>query len=163
MLVKVTSFAALLAVSICLCGCSGGGGTPDDLPDLYPVTVTVTQQGQPIGEATVVFAPASGNWGASGITDAAGTCQLRTLAEYDGVAQGQYRVSIKKMKQADIPELQGLQDEALDAKLAELKAKGVDTSPQLLTPAKYATPGDSGLEADVPAGGTTFTFDLEAE
>jgi len=163
MIQKAIGLGAGLLILGTLAGCGSGDATPEGMPTLAPVTVTVTQQGQPLAEATVVFAPKTGKWGASGVTDAVGQCQLRTLAKYEGVAEGQYLVSVTKHSAVDIPGLDALEDDALDAKLAELEAQGIDTQPKLLTPAKYSTPGQSGLEADVPAGGADLTFDLTEE
>ncbi len=64
------TFASLLT------GCSGSG-----IPDIVPVTVTVkTASGEPVNHALVRFVPMieglDGNFIASGVTDATGTCEL---------------------------------------------------------------------------------------
>lgn len=96
-------FSALLAVSF-FTGC--GEKLPDGIPKLYPTWITVTQEGEPIGEALVQLIPeddALMQWGPSGITDASGVAKMKTNAKYDGAPLGKYKVTVIKREREPHP------------------------------------------------------------
>jgi len=78
-------------------GCGGNDGRPDDLPDLYSVSITVTQSGSPLEDALVtVINKTPATYGtASGTTDASGVAKLRTYG-FNGVPAGDYSVVIER-------------------------------------------------------------------
>ncbi|WP_153556708.1 carboxypeptidase regulatory-like domain-containing protein [Roseimaritima sediminicola] len=72
---------------------------PEGMPELYPATLTVVQDGQPLPEATVsLFAEdASLNrWPAGGVTDESGVATLMTYSKYPGVPAGTFKVMVNK-------------------------------------------------------------------
>jgi len=87
-------FIAVLAFQI---GCGNDPGRPQDLPKLYPVNITVTQEGNPLEGATVTLKSKEAVKYAvcSGTTNAAGVAVLLTYG-YAGAPLGQYAVMIDK-------------------------------------------------------------------
>ncbi|MDO5553150.1 MAG: hypothetical protein Q4G68_05265 [Planctomycetia bacterium] len=78
-------------------GCKKKG--PDDMPKLYPCTITVTMGNSPVDNALIYLSPKSETqqkWYASGFTDAGGVCSVKTISEYKGAAEGEYTVIITK-------------------------------------------------------------------
>lgn len=124
-----------------LVGCQSQGG-----PETVIVTGTVTQDGQVVEGALVVFTP-QGNTdsklAAQAETDASGTFSLQTYLggdDYkDGIEPGEYDVSITK--------LEVVQD--------------MRKQPKNLLPKKYSMPKTSGLKASVTQeGDNDFKYDL---
>ena len=78
-------------------GCGKDPNRPDDLPKLYPVSITVTQEGKPLEGATVTLhAKAETKYGTClASTDASGVAVIRTYG-FKGVPLGQYSVTIEK-------------------------------------------------------------------
>ena len=90
------SLISLLAVTL-LTGC-GGQPRPADLPPLYACTVTVTQDGKPLGEAVVRLEspdPAF-KWAVFAQLDASGSGKVFTQGLYPGAPEGDYKVVISK-------------------------------------------------------------------
>ncbi|MDR0871369.1 MAG: carboxypeptidase-like regulatory domain-containing protein [Planctomycetaceae bacterium] len=89
-------------MSFVVSGCSQQ--YPPGMPKLYPATITVIQDGQPLVDAQVVIInddPAV-SWSAGGNTDKNGRLKLRTLGQYDGAPLGKYKVGVEKMEYPDI-------------------------------------------------------------
>jgi len=70
-----------------------GCGKPSDYPDLFPVSGSVTMDGQPLDGARVSFVP-NGARPSSGTTDSSGRYELQYTGEYAGAVAGKHRVSI---------------------------------------------------------------------
>jgi hypothetical protein len=82
---------------------SGCGGTPkpEGLPELYPLTIKLTQDGgKPLVDASVRLITMDANtttrWNVSGSTNAQGIAVLKTHGEYPGVPVGKYKVVVTK-------------------------------------------------------------------
>ena len=92
-----TLFILLLTV-ILLSGCTGGPTRPADLPPLYPCTLTITQDGKPLGEATVSLTSADPafKWTVYTQTDSSGTGKVFTQGLFPGAPEGEYKVVIVK-------------------------------------------------------------------
>lgn len=88
-------FPAFATGVLLLTGC--GGGASNDLPDLVPVTGTVTQDGKPLSGAVVTFEPATGGGISAGLTDDAGKFELLYLQDLVGAVEGAHTVRISKM------------------------------------------------------------------
>ena len=89
--------ASLLTIPFII-GCGGDSSRPKDLPPLFPCVVTITQDGQPLGGATVSFDPVdTGNakYQASSITDDTGKAVATTYG-FEGVPAGKYKVCVRK-------------------------------------------------------------------
>jgi len=113
---------------------------------LYPTTVTLTKNGQPVVGATVslygkLIATAKERNVADGLTDKEGRVVLSTLKSGDGVPAGEYRVSLFQTKNG------GYRDGEVDEKS------------QL--PEKYASHETSSITVRVVAGKNQFDIDLK--
>lgn len=128
--------SVLLVFSV---GC--GGGVPPGPKQLatVPAGGTVTFQGMPVANATVAFQHAEGAASASGKTDANGKFTLSTYGTNDGAPVGKYKVTVA---------VSGVQE--IEPGVLAPEPEGGFKSP---IPAKYGDPAQSGLEAEVPAGG----------
>ena len=76
-------------------GC--GEPRPDGMPKLYPVTLTLEQEGKPLAEATVILVPQFPcTWTVGGITDTSGRVQLKTHGKHDGAPAGNFKICVRK-------------------------------------------------------------------
>ena len=92
---KHQSIFVAFVIAITLMGCNKQ--RPDWLPELYPMTVIIMQDGKPLEGASVQLIPSdSGRFAVSGITDAAGQAALTTSGKYPGAPSGQYKVIVTK-------------------------------------------------------------------
>jgi len=88
----------LLVLLIAVIGCSGAP-RPAGLPKLYPVTLTIQQEGQPLSGTMVQLVPQNpSQWGSGGTTDAQGRVNIRTHGQYDGAPEGTYAVVLTKQE-----------------------------------------------------------------
>ena len=97
-------FALLGAVALtAVVGC-GGPKKPADLPELYPVKITVIQDGKPLEGASVQLNDPSLaiRFVMGGKTDAKGVAVIKTDAQFAGAPAGKFKVTVSK---EDIPEL----------------------------------------------------------
>ena len=90
----------LLLFSLALCfvfvGCSGDK-KPAGLPQLYSISMTFTQEGEPcVGVAIVLLPLDESPWSASGLTDANGRTTFFTYGKYPGVPAGKFRIELSK-------------------------------------------------------------------
>jgi hypothetical protein len=69
------------------------------LPKLTPVTLTITQEGQPLSGATVTLIAADQpqTWYPTGITNEKGNVELFTNGKYKGAPKGKYKVTVTKI------------------------------------------------------------------
>jgi hypothetical protein len=152
-----------------------GGCRNSGLPEVIPVTGSVTFQGKPLEGAAVTFFTNEGNLAtgelAFGTTDAQGRFRLRSQAgraeALDGAAAGEHRVTISKL----IPP-QGMTEAAYQQKLdAEKEAgeSGVYGAPREIVPPRvellaeqYSNAQQTTLTASVKKGDKNdFTFELQ--
>jgi hypothetical protein len=71
---------------------------PSDIPQLYPVTVTVMLNGTPLPEASLSLKMVDHDTGLAivGKTDSSGIAQLWTQGRYRGAPAGKYKVTVRK-------------------------------------------------------------------
>jgi len=89
---RFLNIAAILGMTVAA-GC-GSGEAP--LPELAPVTGTVTLGGKPVADAIVTFQPDKGPLSV-GNTDAAGKFELKYMGTNPGTPAGKYAVRISKL------------------------------------------------------------------
>jgi hypothetical protein len=171
-MLRVYSLTLAAGGLLLLCGC---GGTSFD-----SVTGTVTLDGQPVGDAVVVFNPDGGGQVATGLTDSGGKFKMGTLKKGDGVRPGKYRVTVTKTAEKPKP-VPYFGDEMAKKFAAKSEAerkdsgKGVqkDVAPkapeekaaaetQVPTPSVYQDPAKTPLSADVPAQ-RQYKFELKSD
>ena len=126
-------FSVLLS-ALLLNGCGSGG------PELGSVSGTVTLDDRPLPDAIVEFQPASGS-PSEGVTDSAGSYQLRYTAKKKGALLGKHQVRITLSTRADA------------------HGQKVDV-PQLL-PARYNR--NTELTAEVRSGSNKLDFPLKSK
>ena len=146
------SFALLLHT-----GCGRDDGRPADMPPLFPVSITVIQDGQPLEGASVVLiaqAPAVPQYGrSSGTTTAAGIARPRTHG-FDGVPAGEYTVVIEKRVTEGVQQIVDAEGEVVGS---------VGGRIYQLVDAQFATEAASTLSISVAERrGATETFDVGA-
>ena len=88
-------FLTISTVLLLQAGCGRNDGRPPDMPRLYPVSITITQDGSPLEGAVVTLTiQTPRNYGtATGLTNASGVAILRTHG-FNGVPVGQYTVTV---------------------------------------------------------------------
>ena len=145
---NVRRLLLLVIVLPFIAGCSGG----QDRPDLCQVKGTVTLDGEPLAEASVIFEPQSQSTPADAkymrssdaITDAQGVFQMSTYGDKDGLPAGKYKVAVVKQSRKNPP---GMDPEmATEEQLAKVVVKNH-------IPVKYFDMATSGLEVEVTATG----------
>lgn len=156
--------AANVALAICslliaTSGCNRGPSKPSHIPDLTPCVITVTYNGQPVADASVLLAPQTGEFSAAGLTDAEGKAVMKTDGMYEGVVAGEYMASVTKREILDLDLGESPQDPAEYAAYeAKLKSQPM---PKHLIPEKYSSFTRSGLTVTVSEGTPTeTTFEL---
>jgi len=90
----------LLSLSVTIFGCSN---RPLGMPSLYPCSITVTQDGAPLADASVILVNISDvdkgqAWAPMGRTDSGGVAVMRTNSQYNGAATGKYRIIVEKVE-----------------------------------------------------------------
>ncbi len=103
---KMKSFLAALVATVVFCaiGC-GGPQKPSDLPDLYPVKLTIIQDGQPLEGATVYLVDTTNTcrFTVGYQTDAKGIADLKTDGKFPGCPAGNFKVVINKKFMPEMP------------------------------------------------------------
>lgn len=100
MMLKIGSLVITgLVLTVFVAGC---GKPAADLPDLAPVTGTVTMNGEPLANASVEFISANGQV-ASGTTDAGGKYELVYVGGNKGAELGENTVRITTVLDAPAP------------------------------------------------------------
>ena len=155
---------ALSALGLCLgmSGCSSNTG-----PKLVPADGTVTYQGQPVADATVLFSPTNGPV-ATGMTDHDGHFTLTTTGR-PGAVIGKAQVSITagappaQSEARPKPKTPEESQAAINAAWEKQRSgqQGGD-APKEIIPSRYALMSTSGLEYEVQASGRNH-FDIKLE
>lgn len=161
---KNTLFAFFGAVALAaVVGC-GGPKKPADLPDLYPVKITVIQDGKPLEGASVMLndPELKVRFTMGGKTNAQGVAEIKTDAQFPGAPVGKFKVTVAKEDVPELPpELQGAQptDPAeraeFDRKLAEHSASICDT-----VDLKFKRMNTTPEEVEVTTSGAEKTVDV---
>jgi hypothetical protein len=126
-------------------------GRDPRLPELVPVSGTVTLGGRPLSGALVRFLPVGETRGsaAGGRTDAEGKYRLYSNRAEEGTAVGEYRVTIEMVPGGD---------PAADRTELVIPSD-IPRAPQGLPPL-YGSPAKTPLKATVPEGGGVIDFAL---
>ena len=148
------------ACFLLLPGC-GGQQLPPGMPKLYPATVTVMQDGQPLGEADIVIIntdPAV-NWSAGGVTDKNGIVKLRTMGQYDGAPLGTYKVGVRKTEIPDITLPLEIPSDPEGLREYQRLAREIDENTFVLVEEKFSI-GQTQLEVEITASNLNGTVDV---
>lgn len=153
---SVPLFFAVLFLSVM--GCAKP--MPEGLEKLYPVELTIVQEGVPLDGATVSLASldSSLNFALGGKTNAEGKLTLYTQGKYLGIPAGKYKVRVLKIAQTELPPrpatLSGPEFEAWRKQTAGMKVESWSVIEK-----QYSELGTTPLELEV-TGKTTSTFDV---
>jgi hypothetical protein len=95
---RIYLFLALGTALLLHAGCGGNSdaGRPADLPRLFPVNITVTQEGTPLEGASVTLTVTSSTYTPSGTTNASGVAAMQTYG-FPGAPAGEHVVLISKI------------------------------------------------------------------
>lgn len=129
----------IFLLSLLIAGCSQ---TPQDMPEIAPVTGTVLLDGKPLPYATVVFQPDEGR-SSNGQTDAEGHYELLFNKDSMGAELGSHKVYITTYREFDNPD-----------------NPNQKATPELL-PSKYNSKTE--LTATVEPGDNEISFDLKSK
>jgi len=132
----ILPFCVLLSV-----GCNDGGrAKPKDLPPLYATTLTFTQEGVPLDDASIVL-HSDGRWAVAGRTNEKGEVILTTNGYYDGVPAGTYKISVTKI-------------------IFEQNSKGLIIKQTDVIPNQFKNENTTPLEIEIGTKDNNKTFDL---
>jgi len=157
---------SLAVASMSLIGCRKEP-RPADLPDLFPVSVKVEQEGKPVPGAVVSLNHTDGvaKWSASCETGSDGIAKnFFTNGKYKGVAAGKFQVCVRKLERQEVEKVD-LPPEPKDEYERFLWRQKYEESQKRppsydLIEAQYFDPRLSKLEIEVTAGGKNeFTVD----
>jgi len=120
---------------------------------LVPVTGSLTLDGKPVSNASVLFVRVDEGPAAFGVTDSQGRFELYTVNRR-GAALGSYRVAVTLEQSVALPGTVGI-DEIAPA------AESLPAA-RLAIPEKFLSPDTSGLTAEVAEGRQHFDFALRS-
>ena len=96
---RLNFYSWLTYGTLLLCiGCTGQR-TPDGMPPLYPCTLYLTMEGNPLDGASVTLHPIETGvsaYSAGGTTNAGGIVEIVTSGQYKGAPLGKYKVTVTK-------------------------------------------------------------------
>lgn len=151
-------YLSVLFSSAVLIGCGGGG--QQSAEPVFPVTGTVTFNGQPVVGADITFRNKEKQRAAFGKTDDAGKYSLTTFTVKDGAVEGNSTVTITK----HISQAEDVVEADLESEAYIPPTEGYDPpakKEESGLPEKYADAATSGLTATVTADGPNeFDFEL---
>ena len=138
---KLVLLSVILAFFLCG-GCSQDN-RPEGLPKLYPVTLTILQDDQPLYNALVFLHTeneSDAKWTVSSVTDAEGKAIIVTHGQFRGSPAGKFKVCVRK---AEVDE----------------ESRGV---PKLIhyVDTKFGDPKKTPLEIEVPESKKMTTLTL---
>jgi hypothetical protein len=153
---------AMLALSALLVMASCGGD--DGLGKRYPVTGTVTYNGNPLEKGEISFIPEDlkNNFGASGQV-ANGSYTLATGGNADGAQVGKYKVTITAKEDFLAKAKADFQKESKQQESNYIPPQFIakaEAAAKSLIPAGYGDPRTTTLTAEVKAQSNTIPFKL---
>ena len=155
---RITFFLCVLPLGFIL-GC--GPKLPDGMPKLYPVTITVTQDGVPLADANLILSGGAGIWISTGTTDAQGTATPFTQGKYVGIPAGTFKVAVTKV----VSEGEKPPPSPIDAESArvfqEYQRSGKKYRQFNLTPLPYRREDTTPLTVTIAKGAKNVTVDVK--
>ncbi|MDR1964793.1 MAG: carboxypeptidase-like regulatory domain-containing protein [Planctomycetaceae bacterium] len=150
----------LLLYIIIFAGCRQERTPPDGLPNLYPCTIFITQEGKPVEYATVTLHSSPPlPWTVNGKTAADGTATVFTHGYFNGAPLGQYKVTVRKIKTVapPMPEVLPKSEAALSKLYDKIEAETKDYD--LIDP-QFGNENTTPLEITVEKRMPKTTFDV---
>ncbi len=143
MIRKIATITSVVFVVVSICGC--GDSRPDDLPELHPCRISVKIGGLPLDGASVSLIGEDGRWPGNGRTGSDGVARITTRGRFEGIAQGEYKVTISKV----LPPPPSDKDERNEKE------------PESLIDGKYSSYATTPLTCSVKPGPNKFEFTVE--
>lgn len=155
----IISLICLLAVSFA--GCGG----PKGLEDLNTASGVITLDGEPIEGAQITLVPTGTGRSAGAVSDAKGVFKFQTLQANDGVADGEYIVTVTKLR-TENPYTEEEQKMLNESGRRHNDVFGKDR-PEPTTvnelPRKYSLPQTSGLTLTIAGNSKDLKIELVSE
>ena len=149
---KNSFYPLMPVVFLLVCvGCSGGN-RPKDLPRLFPVTLTITMDDQPLADATVMLYAentADAKWTIGGQTDATGNVTIVSHGQFHGAPAGKFKVCVTKSEMKE-----SAPERVLASAPTENTTMGFQRPTHLVDPL-FADSKSTPLEIEVSPKGTT--------
>ena len=150
--------AGMAVALVCLGMLASGGCTPaanPNFPELVPVDGTVSMDGAPLANASVVFIPAGATQGGPsyGLTDEGGRYALEYQAGQKGAPVGEFKVVCSKWVMPDGSDYVGVPG----------GPSPMDAGAKELLPAKYSEEYQTTLKATIPPGGGTINLEVTSK
>ncbi len=95
---RIASVFVLLTASFFAVGCAQPQ-KPDGMPELYPCVVKLTQEGEPLADASILCLsddPKLIRWAVTGRADANGVAKIFTMGKFEGAPVGEFAVVVSK-------------------------------------------------------------------
>lgn len=143
-----------------------GCGTPNGLDNLNVATGVVTLDGEPLTGASITLVPISGTGrGAGATSDEKGVFKFQTLQANDGVADGDYRVTVTKryVENPYTEEESRLMSESGKRHKDVFGADRPEPTTVNEVPEKYALPTSSGLTLTIAGATKDLKLELFSE
>jgi hypothetical protein len=157
MLFKKT-LVPFLSALVFVAGC--GQKLPDGMPKLYPVTISVTQDGTPLAGANVVLS-GTHQWVSVGTTDAQGNAVLYTQGNYPGVPEGISKVAVTKIgEEGSEPPPKPFSAES-ERIYNEYQKSGKKYKQFNVTPVQYRKAETTPLQVEIKKGIKNVTVNVE--
>lgn len=149
-------YASTLLVATLVLGITAGCSRDhryDSLPELVPVTGTVTLDGKPLAKANLTFIPVGSTKGQTcrGLTDEKGRYEAMVTEDHKGLPVGEFRVVCNKWVMSDGSDLP-----------AGTTAPPWEIGANELLPPRYSDETRTQLQATVPPAGGTIDFALKS-
>lgn len=154
------ALVALLSVAGC------GETRPDGMPETYPTSIIITQDGAPLAGATVVLYPEDSTltrWPVGATTDETGTAKMTTSTKYAGAPAGKFKVIVNKtVTEGDpVPKHPGKDATREQINEYDRALKTGKFEIFKVVEQKYRTAGTTPLSVEVAASGeNSFTEDV---
>ncbi|MDO5553821.1 MAG: hypothetical protein Q4G68_08665 [Planctomycetia bacterium] len=147
----VTRFSILFLAMIILFGCKGEK-RPEGFPKLYPCSIRVTQDNEPLANANLILYADTDEydrWSVGGTTNEQGVATIVTNGKFTGAPQGSFTVVITKESQEkrDVAPSGSPEPEFVFGKACRLVAK--DYGAKETSPARVTVKGRTTAQIDV--------------
>lgn len=160
---KKNAVLAMVCVMVfAILGCNKGA----KLDDLNTVSGVITLDGAPLENASITLYPtAPGARSAGCVSDANGKFKIQTLTSNDGVANGDYQVSVTKMimENAYTDEESKIFSEAGGKSHKQVFPGRPEPTPKNELPQKYAKPDTSGLTLTINGPSKDLKLELTSD
>ena len=159
---KIAMIIPVFAVAVLALTSGCGQKLPAGMPKLYPVTITLTSDGQPlVGAGVSAYTDiANFSWSIAGVTDENGQTELLTSGQYRGAPEGKLTVCVEKIEHIPGPTASLPKPTELEA-IQEYNRKCGEEERQIrIVEVKYNSRATSPLEMTVVKGGNVQTFEI---